>query len=485
MPQPLEAVIPQLVHVLDGMLIFGHPRSQVNVVAHPVDRQHHRRGAAVMYNPNLCSDESGRGFSEAEVRVASMAAAARRLRSGGRRRRVHVRRHRHAALRREDRPGKGPARHVRQGGFGGQAVILCSQQSHYACATVAGWLGIGQDNVIRVPLAARQLDRRRGAGSGRPRAARRRQGRSPRSSPRWARPTPSASTTWPRIHALRERLVDGVQAGLPAAHARRRRDRLGLVGVQRLRLRRPTRSAFAAAPCGRWPRPSAASGICDLADSLGIDFHKTGFAPYISSLFLLRDRADFGDDRPRARDDAVSLSHGRVPSRHVHAGNVAQRDGRDGGAGEPAAAGQGGLPHADRPRRRDGRGAPRADHQPAGADGPERRQLRPGDAVSRLSAGRRYVPRQGARAERPVVPAGELRRHNDSTAASFSASLPKPSPAAAWRSASPTTTARRDCGEPICALKSYVLSPFADEEQMHAVVDHVLEACRAVGGGIQ
>jgi L-2,4-diaminobutyrate decarboxylase len=35
-------------------------------------------------------------------------------------------------------------------------------------------------------------------------------------------------------------------------------------------------------------------------------------------------------------------------------------------------------------------------------------------------------------------------------------------------------------GEPICALKSYVLSPFADEEQMHAVVGHVLEACRAV-----
>jgi L-2,4-diaminobutyrate decarboxylase len=35
-------------------------------------------------------------------------------------------------------------------------------------------------------------------------------------------------------------------------------------------------------------------------------------------------------------------------------------------------------------------------------------------------------------------------------------------------------------GEPICALKSYVLSPFADEDQMHAVVQHVLEACRAI-----
>ena len=36
-----------------------------------------------------------------------------------------------------------------------------------------------------------------------------------------------------------------------------------------------------------------------------------------------------------------------------------------------------------------------------------------------------------------------------------------------------------ESGEPICALKSYVLSPFADEEQMHAVVDHVLAAVNA------
>jgi glutamate/tyrosine decarboxylase-like PLP-dependent enzyme len=30
-----------------------------------------------------------------------------------------------------------------------------------------------------------------------------------------------------------------------------------------------------------------------LADSIGIDFHKTGFAPYISSLFLVKKREDF------------------------------------------------------------------------------------------------------------------------------------------------------------------------------------------------
>jgi glutamate/tyrosine decarboxylase-like PLP-dependent enzyme len=30
-----------------------------------------------------------------------------------------------------------------------------------------------------------------------------------------------------------------------------------------------------------------------LADSIGIDFHKTGFAPYVSSLFLVKDTGDF------------------------------------------------------------------------------------------------------------------------------------------------------------------------------------------------
>ena len=51
-----------------------------------------------------------------------------------------------------------------------------------------------------------------------------------------------------------------------------------------------------------------------LADSMGIDFHKTGFAPYISSLVLVKNRTDlhllirspeqmpylyhFGDHRP-------------------------------------------------------------------------------------------------------------------------------------------------------------------------------------------
>ena len=34
------------------------------------------------------------------------------------------------------------------------AVILCSQQSHYACATAAGWLGLGQQSVRKVAALA-------------------------------------------------------------------------------------------------------------------------------------------------------------------------------------------------------------------------------------------------------------------------------------------------------------------------------------------
>jgi hypothetical protein len=37
-----------------------------------------------------------------------------------------------------------------------------------------------------------------------------------------------------------------------------------------------------------------------------------------------------------------------------------------------------------------------------------------------------------------------------------------------------------DFGDPIVALKSYVLSPFADEKRMQAIVEHVVAARRAV-----
>src|SRR5207249_4464335 len=147
--QPLEAVIPRLVHVLDGMLITAHPRSQVNVVASPSIASVIGVVLPSMYNPNLCSDESGLGFSEAEVRVASMAArlvgydpksAGGVFTFGGTGTLLYgIKIGLEKAL-----PGSFGR------GVAGEAVVLASQQAHYACSTVAGWLGIGQDQVIRV-----------------------------------------------------------------------------------------------------------------------------------------------------------------------------------------------------------------------------------------------------------------------------------------------------------------------------------------------
>src|SRR5262249_8576803 len=53
----------------------------------------------------------------------------------------------------------------------------------------------------------------------------------------------------------------------------------------------------------------------NLADSIGIDFHKTGFAPYTSSLFLARDERDL----TRIARGAEAMAY-LFQSAHYHAG---------------------------------------------------------------------------------------------------------------------------------------------------------------------
>jgi len=40
---------------------------------------------------------------------------------------------------------------TRKKGVSEPAAIVCSDQAHYACLTVANWLGLGEENVVRVP----------------------------------------------------------------------------------------------------------------------------------------------------------------------------------------------------------------------------------------------------------------------------------------------------------------------------------------------
>jgi L-2,4-diaminobutyrate decarboxylase len=302
---PLEAVIPQLVHVLDGMLITGHPRSQVNVVAHPSIASIMGVVLPSMYNPNLCSDESGRGFIEAEVRVAAILSrligyppdsAGGVFTFGGTGTLLYGLK---IGLEKAV-PG------TLQRGNAGQAVVLCSQHSHYACESVAGWLGIGQENVVRVAtLPDNSLDIAELEAAAREQLS---------AGKKIAAIVATMGTTdafgiddLAAIHAVREKLVAEFQLPYrPHLHAD------AVIGWAWSVF---SDYDFAANPLGFRGRTvralaAAVSRIrhLHLSDSLGVDFHKTGFAPYISSLFLLRERKDF-QTVVRQRDAMPYLYH--------------------------------------------------------------------------------------------------------------------------------------------------------------------------------
>ena len=173
-PSRWKRSFPQLVHYLQGMFIWGHPRAQINVVPNPTIASLIGVLLPLAYNPNLCSDESGRLFSEAEVRAAAMTAALVGYPTRRGPRRVHLRRHRRTALRHENRPrkglpGSGIARPARAGGrphFRPKPLLLPDR------GRLAGHRAGKRDRGAHAPG---QLDSHRCARTRRPRRAGRRQ----------------------------------------------------------------------------------------------------------------------------------------------------------------------------------------------------------------------------------------------------------------------------------------------------------------------
>lgn len=471
----LEEVIPQLVHCLDGMLIFGHPRSQVNVVAHPSIASIIGVVLPSIYNPNLCTDESGRGFSEAEVRVASMVA---RL------------------------IGYEPAQSGGLFTFGGtgtllygvkvglekacpgtldgglpasaaQPVLICSEQSHYACTSVAGWLGLGQQNVIKIAthsdnsidIVGLEAALRSAINGGR----------------RIAAIVATMGTTdafgiddLAAIVELRDRLV--AECGLdytPHVHAD------AVIGWAWSVF---DDYDFAANPLGfrgRTVRALAAAQnrIIHLAkaDSIGVDFHKTGFAPYISSLFLLQNRDDFRL-LSRQREAMPYLYH----TGQYHPGMFSLETSR-GASGVMAALAnllllgkegfQALIGHAVEMAeilRELIVGRPELSVLNEENFGPVTlfRAYPSGTDTFRVKQRERSDPtyRDSLRAHNEFNRRVYQRVHNEALAGrgvaiGFTDNY-RPS----------------EYGEPIVALKSYVLSPYVDESRMQSIVTHVLEA---------
>lgn len=286
----LEQVTEELVRYLQGITISSHPRTQQNVVAPPSIPSLIGVLLASLYNPNLVSDEYSRRVALAEVEVAAMVA---------------------------DLVGFDPAQAGGVFTFGGtgtsmygvkiglekavpgamkqgvkeDVVLFASDASHYCRHNIAGWLGLGTNQLCTVPtrddnsidLVQLGDQARQALQAGKKIAG--------------FIATMGSTDAFglddlQAIVALRDQLVEEFHLTYrPHVHAD------AVIGW-----------AWSVFRDYSWEdnllgfRPRTVRALAgavreirhlDLADSLGVDFHKTGFCPYVASLFLLKNREDF------------------------------------------------------------------------------------------------------------------------------------------------------------------------------------------------
>lgn len=288
--QSVEEVTKLLTEYCQGMPIWAHPNSQVNVVPPTTIPSITAFIAAAIYNPNIIWDEYSARFAEAEIETVSMVSdliGYDPQHSGG----VFT------------FSGTGTIFYGCKLGLekalGGRAMvegvredvqIVASAASHYSKMNVSGWLGVGLKNLVTIPT------------------------------------TPNNDISLPHLEDYLRRAFDkGEKVGVIIA-TMGTTDAFGvddLGSIVRLRdqlareygLTQPPHIHadavigwvwsvfrdydFAANPLEFRARTLKALqhslerlGDLALANSLGIDFHKTGYAPYLSSLFLVKDRRD-------------------------------------------------------------------------------------------------------------------------------------------------------------------------------------------------
>jgi glutamate/tyrosine decarboxylase-like PLP-dependent enzyme len=216
-----------------------------------------------------------------------------------------------------------------------------------------------------------------------------------------------------------------------------------------------------------------------LADTIGIDFHKTGFVPYVSSLILAADRSDFD----RIARDRSSMPY-LYQSGDYHPGMYTLETTRSGLGPMSALAnlllfGKQGL------RALLGHTVEMAEVLREHIESHPDLTVLNGENVGPVTLFRVY-PRgvdTFTVKERERSDAGyreQLLKHNDYNRRIFQR-VHEEAVAGQGVAISLTDCYRHtDYGEPVVALKSYVLSPFADEERMHTIIERVLAARDAV-----
>jgi glutamate/tyrosine decarboxylase-like PLP-dependent enzyme len=289
-PASVEEVTGELVSYLEGMTIFGHPRAQQNVVSPASIPSLIGVLLASTYKPNLSGDDYSLRVAQAEVEVSAIIArmigydpgqAAGVFTFGGTGTSLYAVR---IGLEKAC-PG------TMEEGVRDDPVVFASDTAHYCRYNIAGWLGLGAKRLITVPSNERnEIDLVELGQAARAALAR---------GQKIAAFIATMGTTdafglddLQGIVELRDELVEEFKLSYrPHVHAD------AVIGwawsvfndydveENPLGFRRRTLRALAGA--GRRIRHLY------LADSIGIDFHKTGFTPYISSLFLLKTGDEF------------------------------------------------------------------------------------------------------------------------------------------------------------------------------------------------
>lgn len=473
-PSTLEAVTADLVHYLSGMFIWGHPRAQINVVPSPTIPSIIGGLLPSIYNPNLVSEESSRQVSLAEVEAIAMTAAlvgydpatADGVFTFG---------------------GTGTVLYgikiglekavpdVRRQGVRTPAVIICSDRAHYACRTVANWLGLGEQNVLAIPTTDDNQMR--------------------------------IDELTPTLQSAIEggKRIAGIIATMGTTDAFGLDDLAGIVRVRDEAVREygldyiPHVHADAVIGWAwsvfndynfddnplafRHRTVRALAGTArrirhlGLADSIGIDYHKTGFTPYVSSAILLKDGNDFNYLRRRDEETPYIFQSGeRHPGKYTL---------------ETTRAGNGPLAAIANLRLFGRRGlqsllghlVTMAEELREHLDGHTSTTVMNGDNFGPVTLFRVYpedvdtfsMPKQ----ERSDPSCRDLLlRHNEYNRRVFE--LIQTDALQGHGVVISLTDCYRmtDYGEPINALKSYILSPFSDDQHVAAVLESVWKARR-------